>query len=183
VVFFGDGAADEGVLYESINFAILKKLPVVFVLENNQFSVCSRVQARWHGESPFHRINQDFLLSRKINGNSVIEVYSIAQEAVARARLGHGPSFIECVTYRMRGHAGSGDSPPGYRDEQEIKEWVSKCPLMCFEKYLKTHKILNDEEINSMNQRIETELNEAFNFAQDSPLPQKSDVGLFLFKE
>jgi acetoin:2,6-dichlorophenolindophenol oxidoreductase subunit alpha len=183
VVFFGDGAADEGVFYESVNFAILKKLPVIFVLENNQFSVCSRVSARWHGESPFHKIDQGHLLSRKIDGNSVIEVYLNVRDAVTRARSGGGPSFIECLTYRIRGHAGSGDAPPGYRNEQEINEWVSKCPLTSLEKYLKTQSVLNDEEINSMSQRIETELDDAFAFAQKSPLPQQSDVGRFLFKE
>ena len=183
VVFFGDGAADEGVVYESINFAILKKLPVIFVLENNQFSVCSRVSKRWYGESPFHKIDQDFLLSRKIDGNSVIEVYMAIKDAVIRARSGNGPSFIECVTYRMRGHAGSGDAPSGYRDGQEIEEWVFKCPLTSLEKYLKTQSVLNDVEINSMSQQIESELNDAFAFAQESPLPQQSDVGRFLFKE
>ncbi len=183
VVFFGDGAADEGVLYESINFAILKKLPVIFVLENNQFSVCSRVSRRWHGESPFHKINQDLLLSRKINGNSVVEVYMAIKNAVIRARSDNGPSFVECVTYRMRGHAGSGDSPSGYRNGQEIEEWTSKCPVVSFERYLKTHGFLDDKEIVSMNQQIESELNYAFAFAQKSPLPQQSDVGRFLFKE
>ena len=97
-IFLGDGAADEGVLYESINFAILKKLPVLFVLENNQYSVCSHVSARQVGEIAFHALPPDLLFTRKVDGNDVLAVYEAAGEAVSRARAGLGPAFLECQT-------------------------------------------------------------------------------------
>ena len=106
VVFLGDGAADEGVLYESINFAILKKLPVMYIYENNQFSVYSRVSARQAGKIIFHATPPEYMFTKTVDGNAILEVYEAAREAVLRARNGQGPSFIECKTYRVRGHAG-----------------------------------------------------------------------------
>ncbi len=108
VTFFGDGGADEGVLYESINFAILKRLPVIFIYENNQFSVCSRVSDRQEGEIIFHNISPDKMYTKMVDGNSVLDVYGATKTAVDRARNMQGPSFIECKTYRIRGHAGAG---------------------------------------------------------------------------
>jgi TPP-dependent pyruvate/acetoin dehydrogenase alpha subunit len=85
VVFFGDGAADEGVLYESINFAVLKQLPVIFVYENNGFSVCSRVTARQWGEIIFHKISPQHMMSVAIDGNSVLQVYEAAEQDLPNA--------------------------------------------------------------------------------------------------
>ncbi len=93
MVFFGDGAADEGVLYESINFAVLKKLPVIYVLENNQYSVCSHVSARQAGDNIFHAMPPELLFTKKIDGNEVLAVYDAARQAVERARSGPGAVF------------------------------------------------------------------------------------------
>jgi len=182
VVFFGDGAVDEGVLYESINFAILKKLPVIFVYENNQFAVCSHVTARQAGEVIFHKTPEDLMPSHVVNGNSVMEVYETTQQAVIRARKKLGPSFIECKTYRVREHAGAGsDEKLGYRTAEEIREWESKCPVRAFSEILLRDGVLNETEIQVMEETIDCEIDEAFRFAQRSPLPKPEDVTKYLF--
>jgi acetoin:2,6-dichlorophenolindophenol oxidoreductase subunit alpha len=182
IIFFGDGAADEGVLYESINFAILKKLPVIFVYENNQYSVCSHVSARQAGEIIFHKTPADLMTSCKVNGNAVLEVYKAAQHAVQRARKKQGPSFIECKTYRVREHAGAGsDEKLGYRPPEEIRAWEAKCPVKFYLQVLLDNGILNEEKLREMEAIIDREINVAFRFAQESPLPKASDVTKYLF--
>ena len=184
VVFFGDGAADEGVLYESINFAILKKLPVIYIYENNQFSVCSRVSARQTGEIIFHATLPEHMFTKTVDGNDVLEVCEAAREAVLRARNGNGPSFIECKTYRMRGHAGAGsDAKLGYRSTEEISFWESKCPVTIFCEELLQKGSITQNDIANMENDIEREIDEAFRFAQESPLPLEQDLSLYLFKE
>lgn len=183
-IFFGDGAADEGVLYESINFAILKRLPAIFIYENNQFSVCSRVSARQAGEIIFHATPPDLMHTRMVDGNSVLDVYEAAKEAVGIAREGRGPSFIECRTYRMRGHAGAGaDAHLGYRASDEIDEWEKRCPLSRFENDLLGEGILTGSMIQEMKAEIDTEIDESFRFAGQSPLPEERDLHLHLFAE
>jgi pyruvate dehydrogenase E1 component alpha subunit len=182
VAFFGDGAADEGVLYESVNFAILKQLPVVFVYENNQFSVCSRATARQWGEVIFHKIPSEHMMARIVDGNSVLDVYKAARLAVDRARTGKGPSFIECKTYRLRGHAGAGsDAHLGYRTEEEIDAWEARCPVHTFRQKLLLERTLTQQELEEMETEIDLEIQEAFRFAQQSPLPKKEDLLLYLY--
>lgn len=184
VVFFGDGGADEGILYESVNFAILKRLPVIFIYENNQFSVCSHVSARHVGEIIFHAKPPDQMYTNIVDGNSVLEVFESARTAVNRARDGRGPSFIECKTYRMRGHAGAGsDAKLGYRMAEEIIAWEAKCPVGAFRKKLLSEQMVREGELRKIEEKIESEIDEAFRFAQESPLPKKEDLLLYLYKE
>lgn len=184
VAFFGDGAADEGVLYESINFAVLKRLPVLFVLENNQFSVCSHVSTRQAGEYVFHAMDLDLLLSAKLDGNDVLAVYEQAGAAVARARAGLGPSFLECQTYRLWGHAGcQAQEPQGYRDPAEVEQWRARCPIAMLEKRLLAAAMITRSEIEAMERKIAAELDEAFTCARQDPLPARADLPLYLFCE
>ena len=184
VTFFGDGAVDEGVFYESVNFAILKQLPVIFVYENNQFSVCSRVTARQRSEVLFHAAPQEKILSMKVDGNDVLAVYRAAQVAVSRAKAGLGPSLIECETYRLRGHAGAGsDVGLGYRTAEEIAYWETRCPVSSFRHTLLSEGMTTERELNEMEKEIDGELDEAFRFAQESPLPPRGELSLYLFKE
>jgi pyruvate dehydrogenase E1 component alpha subunit len=184
VTFFGDGAADRGVLYESVNFAALKRLPVVFVYENNQYSVCSHVSVRQAGESLFHVMSPELIQSFMVDGNSVLAVYQASREAVERARAGKGPSFIECKTYRVRGHAGSGpDTALGYRTAEEIAAWEAQCPVTRFREKILADGTITEEGIGHMEQEIEAEIDEAFRLARESPLPREEDVALYLFRE
>ena len=184
VVFFGDGAADEGVLYESVNFAMLKALPVIFLLENNHWSVCSHISTRKPGENIFHQASPNLLLTRKVDGNEVLTVYQAAYEAVERARRGMGPSFIECETYRILGHAGcESQDPEGYRDRAEVEAWKQKCPVENFKKLLLAEKALTAADIAEMENEIRTEIDDAFNFARQSPLPEGVEICNHLFCE
>jgi len=184
VTFFGDGAADQGVLYESVNFAALKRLPVIFVYENNQYSVCSHVSTRQAGEVLFHAMSPELIRSFRVDGNSVLEVYEASGEAVKRARAGEGPSFIECKTYRVRGHAGSGpDTALGYRTADEVAAWEAQCPIARFRDKLLADRAITEEGLSDMEQEIEAEMDEAFRSAREGPLPREEDLALYLFRE
>lgn len=184
VIFFGDGAADEGALYESINFAALKKLPVIFILENNQYSVCSHVSVRQAGNNIFHTMSAKLLLTKIVNGNNVLNVCDSVHQAVARARAGRGPSFIECRTYRVRGHAGcESQDIAGYRRVEEIEYWKALCPVAAFQKKLLKKKMLTLNEIKKMKKKIDDQIKDAFAFALQSPAPATETFPHYLFYE
>lgn len=185
VAFFGDGAADQGVLYESINFAILKSLPVIFILEDNQWAVCSHVRKRQWGPNIFLSAPAGTLFTAPaIDGNDVLAVYDIATEAVERARQGQGPSLIECKTYRIRGHAGSySDAPLGYRTEDEIQDWEERCPVMRCRQGLLANGDATESDLRKIEMELTSEIVEAFEWAQRGPLPRREDQTLHVFKE
>lgn len=184
VVFFGDGAANEGVMYESINFAVLKKLPVVYVLENNEYSVCSHISVRQAGDNIFHSLPPELLLTSRVDGNDVLAVYDRAQEAVARARAGQGPSFLECKTYRVRGHAGCpAQEVSGYRSREVVEKWEARCPLDLYRQKLLAAGMITPGEMEAMEKKIAAELDEAFLCARQDPVPRGQDLHLFLYCE
>ena len=184
-IFFGDGAADEGVLYESINFAMLKKLPVIFILENNQWSVCSHVSSRQVGDNVFFKgASPENLFVDRIDGNDVLKVCQIASKAVKRARSGMGPSFVQCDTYRILGHAGCfSQDANGYRDINEVKFWKKRCPVTRLQKILFDEGTLNSDDLLYFEKIITSEIDSAFNFAQKSSLPSSDDLNNFLYKD
>ncbi len=183
-VFFGDGAADEGTLYESLNFAMLKQLPVVYVMENNGWAVCSPTATRHSGDNVFHKGAGDRLFSAKIDGNDPELVLETVRQAVARARAGQGPSFIECVTYRILGHAGClQQDPKGYRDEAEIAAWRERCPVRTYQHKLHSQGVLSEQALAGLEAEVSAEIDEAFAFARQSPLPTAADLHLNLFSE
>ena len=172
VVFFGDGAADEGTLYESVNFAVLKKLPVVYVLEDNMFSVCSPVSNRHPWKNVFLRQDRTKLLTHECDGNDVRVVFATGQEAVTRARKGEGPSLLYFQTYRMREHAGSGiDTKSGYRNLNDLAAWEARCPIKNLIEKMIAKNELTTEQLEIMKNEIQHEVDEAFKFALSSPFP------------
>ncbi len=184
VVYFGDGAADEGVLYESVNFAMLKQLPVVFVYEDNGFAVCSRTEVRQRWPLLFHSAPRELLYTTTVDGNAVLEVYDAAKAAVERARSGQGPSLIQCNTYRMRGHSGAGsDAKLGYRTDEEIGGWQAKDPVAVYREWLLAQKVATTAELTEMDWAIDAEIDQAFQFAQESPLPGREDLLTHLYKD
>jgi pyruvate dehydrogenase E1 component alpha subunit len=177
VVFFGDGAVEEGVLYESINFAVLKNLPVIYICENNFYAVCSPLSNRQAGDDIYRRGEGFSLPGSRIDGNDVVEVYKTAASAVKKAREGNGPSLIECRTYRLNDHHGTGSGVElGYRTEDELNRWKETCPVLSFEKYLLSCNIITTSYIKKVNDTLDKEIAEAFRYAQNSPLPQKSEI-------
>jgi len=183
VAFFGDAAVEEGVLYESINFAMLKKLPVVYVCENNFYSVCSHLSKRQAKDDIYRRFEGLSIPGYRVDGNNVVAVYQIAKEAIDNARNGGGPSFIECRTYRLRDHHGTGSGVEvGYRTQEEVDEWAARCPVRNFERFLIEQNIITASEIGEFAAAIDREIEEAFKFAQASPLPDENETLEYLYR-
>ena len=177
-VFFGDGAVEEGVFYESVNFAALHKLPVLFICENNLYSVYSPLSVR----QPKGRIISDMvsgfgLETEHIDGNNILDKYEIIEKLVAYVRSGNGPIFLEFETYRWLEHCGNhNDDDLGYRSKEEIDFWINKDPIKIAEEKL---KIFNDESVNEIKQYKKTiafEVKEAFIYAEQSPFPDQKNA-------
>jgi len=184
VAFFGDGAVDEGVLYESINFAVLKKLPVIYACENNFYSVCSAQSKRQPLDNIYCRFAGSGIPGYRVDGNNVVEVYETAKRAIENARGGGGPSLIEFRTYRWKGHSGAdSDVSLGYRTQEELDEWIKRDPISNFEKYLLKEKIISNKDIDSIKKVIEEETKEAFEFAKNSPWPDEKSITKHLYRE
>lgn len=175
VVFFGDGATEEGVWHESLNFASLKKLPVIFVCENNLYAVKARQADRQAKDNIFERAKNYGLPGVRIDGNDVVEVFKTAKQAVERARKGQGPTLIEARTYRWRQHCENtffdSDILEG-RPKKEYAEWLKRCPVKSFEQRLLKKRIIKKSEIAEMELKIEKEINQAVDFAEKSPWPK-----------
>lgn len=172
VAFFGDGSTQAGSFHETLNFASLKKLPVVFVCENNSYAVQTY--------TPSTNVNPDIYKFAKsylmpgilVDGNNVLEVYKQTKKATKRAREGQGPTLIEARTYRWVEHCGPFDDCQfGFRPKKKLKEWQKKCPVKNYEKYLLSQKIVTKTEVQKMKQELKKEIDEAFDFAKKSPLP------------
>ncbi len=182
VVFFGDAASEEGVLFESMNFAALKNLPVVYICENNFYSVCSHQSARQANCDISMRPKAFNIPSCRVDGSDVVEVYVKSKKAVEDARSGKGPSFLECRAYRLRAHAGAGDpEKDAYRKASEWDEWNGKEPLQNFERALIKENVITKKEIQEVTEEINKNILEAFEFAKKSPLPDKREIEKYLF--
>lgn len=183
VSFFGDGAVNEGVWYESLNFASLKKLPVIFVCENNLYSTHLPISACLANTNIYQKAEAFSLPGVRVDGNNVIEVYQAAKKAIEDARSGKGPTLIECMTYRWRGHVGPNyDLDKGLRSKEELDYWIDKCPIKTLEGLLLQHNILSEAEKIQIEQGIDQEIEEATIFAKESPYPNESELLTDVFK-
>ena len=172
--FFGDGASNQGTTHEAMNLAACWKLPVIFVVENNQFGEFTHQSKHQTIEDIAERASGYDIPGVIVDGNDVMAVYEAVSEAVSRAREGKGPSLVECKTYRVKGHF-EGD-PMAYRDEEEAKEWMARDPIKQFEKKLLEMGVLTQEKIEELDGTIEMELDEAVRFAEESPFPDPSEL-------
>lgn len=186
VSFFGDGATGEGVLYESLNFAALKKLPIIFACENNLYSTHLSInEVRTNQE--IYNIAEPFNIKKfRISGNYVLEVYEAARKAVEYCRAGNGPVFMEFLTYRFRGHVGPDDNVQGshtdIRPKKEIAEWLEKDPISLFEKYLEENLWLGKDEKKQINDVAAKEVEEAHRFTKESMKPKQEELCRYVFK-
>lgn len=177
-VFFGDGAVEEGVFYESVNFAVLKKLPVLFICENNQYSVYSHLSLR----QPKGRLIHEMVAAMGIfagygDGNNVLEVYEKLKPAIGLIRQGKGPYFFEFTTYRWKEHCGPNyDNDIGYRTEEEFLNWKKRDPVEFLEKMLLKEGVISENEVNDIKDNILEEIKAVFEFAEVSPFPGGSDI-------
>lgn len=183
VAFFGEGATEEGVFHESMNFASLKKLPVIFVCENNFFSVYSPMSVRQpaHREV-FEQARGHGVPTEQADGNDVRHVHKLTSKAVERARRGDGPTFLEFKTYRWREHCGPNyDNDIGYRAVEEFESWRVLDPIERLSRDLSLETGLAHEPVTASEQRIAAEIDEAVAFAKASPFPQQSSMLQHLF--
>lgn len=177
-VFFGDGATEEGAFYESLNFAALKKTPVLFICENNGYAVHSRQQARQAVLNISEKVKPFGIPSRTMEGSSAASVYQAASEAASAIRHGQGPQFIEFLTYRWQEHVGPRqDYTAGYRDIQEAEPWFAKDPLR------EAALNLSPEVCIKIEGEVKEEIADAFQFAEDSPWPDAEELFADLFCE
>jgi pyruvate dehydrogenase E1 component alpha subunit len=177
VAFFGDGAVDEGTFHESLNFAALKRLPVVFVCENNLYATSSHQAVRHSQLNIAKKADGYGMPGEQIDGNNVLEVYTAARRAVNRARKGEGPTLIECKTYRWKGHVGpETDYQKGIRPKHELDEWMKKCPIKTYKEFLTENRIWTESVSQDMIRKIDAELEAALRFAKESPFPEKEEL-------
>lgn len=183
VAFFGDGAVNEGVFYESLNFASLKKLPVIFVCENNLYSTHMPISACLANTDIYKMAEAFNISSVRIDGNNVREVFKTANKAIENARRGKGPALIECMTYRWRGHVGPNfDVDKGLRSKDELEYWMDRCPIKALESFLLKHGIVSESKKIQIRGRIEEEINEAIVFAKECPYPDEDNLLGDVFK-
>jgi TPP-dependent pyruvate/acetoin dehydrogenase alpha subunit len=172
-VFFGDGATETGVFHESLNIAIVKNLPVLFVCENNLYSVYSPLTVRQPGDRTMASLAAGHgLRVEREDGNNVEVVARVAADAAAYARGGSGPVFMEFLTYRWREHCGPNyDNDIGYRSEREFEEWKERDPISASARRLVSQERISETEIAVMKDNIRAEIDEAVAFAKSSPFP------------
>ena len=177
VVFLGDATTEEGVTAESLNFAALKKLPVIFFCENNFYSVQSPLAARQPARNISAWAAAHGMPAVSVDGVNVVAVHEAVGAAVGRARAGDGPTFVEVTVYRFRAHGGAGDdSKTGYRAEAERVTWEAVDPLVLFGEYLMRSSRLNPTAVQVMEREIASEIADAFELALNSPDPTEQDL-------
>ena len=176
VTGFGDGAPDEGIFWEAINYAVLRKLPVVFLCENNRYSTYSHQLKRQPVDNIHQRVAAFGAKSRALFANDVIAVYSAIAEAINYAREEQGPFFIEAYTYRWYGHVGPEDDDYlGYRPKSELEFWKTNCPIALLEEQMVACGLLTPMIKAAIVDGIDDEIAEAFKFAKSSPFPSDTN--------
>lgn len=181
VIFFGDGATETGAFHESLNFASIHKLPVVMICENNLYSVLSPMEVRHPAKRELTQLAQAHgVTAFQGDGNSIDDVYDLAGRAIAHARAGAGPAFIEFKTYRWLEHCGPLDDAP-MRPAAEIADWKTRDPLAMARAALKARDIDFDED--DVRAAFASEIDEAVAFAKNSPFPELSELPLHLYAE
>jgi len=175
VVFFGDGACQEGEFQESLNLASIWKLPIIYACENNMYGVNTlATYAIAGGDIPRRAAAYDMPV-RSVNGNDVVAVREATSEVVAQVRAGGGPSFVEYKTYRWHPHF-EDDSIPDLRPKVEIEAWKEKCPIVFLERRLIEAGIVTEQELAEINNQVMEQIEDAVRYAAESPLPKPEDA-------
>jgi len=175
ISFFGDGAANTGAFHEGINFAAVRKSNVVFVIENNQYAISVPRCLSDCVEDLSIRAKSYNIPGITVDGNDVCAVYDVAEDAIARARKGGGPTLVECKTYRWHGHH-AGEPKDGllYRSRKEMDDWREKDPIRRMKEVLISEKSITGKDFENMQKELEDGLIEAIKFAESSPFPPVS---------
>jgi len=167
VAFFGDGATEEGVFTESLNFASLHKLPVLFVCENNYYAIHTPLTKRWATQKLCERVATYGIPTHQIDDGDVMKLREVSANVVTRMRRGEGPAFIECRTYRWREHVGPNeDFESGYRERTDLEPWLEA------DQVAKLATQIADDRRAHIDKEIEQEIADAVQFAEESPFPK-----------
>lgn len=185
VIYSGDASIEEGVAWESMNFAVLRKLPIIYFCENNFYSVCSPLHYRQPEHINLYQKAAGFgVKSEKIDGNNVLEVYEASQRALEHIKNNNGPVFIEAVTYRWKGHHGSEeDAHIGYRTPEELESWKNVDPVAMMKQVLVDDFAVPQAVFDGFTADIMKEIEGAFEFALQSPRPTADDLMRYVYSE
>ncbi|NEP09987.1 MAG: pyruvate dehydrogenase (acetyl-transferring) E1 component subunit alpha [Symploca sp. SIO2C1] len=179
--FFGDGACNNGQFFECLNMAALWKLPIIYVVENNKWAIGMAHERATSQPEIYKKASVFGMAGVEVDGMDVIAVRSVAQEAIARARAGEGPTLIEALTYRFRGHSLA--DPDELRSQEEKEFWFTRDPIQKLTAYLTEHNLADSEELQTIRQKIQDVINEAVEFAESSPEPDPSELRRYIFAE
>ncbi len=176
VLFFGDGATNEGEFHEVLNLASIWKLPLIFACENNGYGVNTPVKYTTGLEHVSERATGGYgIPSVVVDGNDVVAVYDATKKAVAGVRTGEGPVFLEFITYRWRGHF-EAPGMPDLRPVEELEAWKKKCPVLRFERALLEKGIVTKQTLEEIDVQVMQQIEDAVNYALESPLPAPEDA-------
>ncbi|MDZ8050354.1 MAG: pyruvate dehydrogenase (acetyl-transferring) E1 component subunit alpha [Aulosira sp. ZfuVER01] len=179
--FFGDGAANNGQFFETLNMAALWKLPILFVVENNKWAIGMAHDRATSDPEIYKKASVFNMAGVEVDGMDVLAVRAVAQEAVARARAGEGPTVIEALTYRFRGHSLA--DPDELRSKAEKEFWFARDPIKKLAAYLVEHNLADQEELKGIDRKIQEVIDDAVKFAESSPEPDPSELYRFVFAE
>lgn len=174
VCYMGDGAVRQGAFHESMNMAMLWKLPVIFVCENNGYAMGTSLKRTTNMEDIYKMGAAYDMPSAPVDGMDVVAVHTAMDEAVRRARAGEGPTFLEIRTYRYKGHSMS--DPAKYRTKEELEEYKGKDPLIAVKKAILDNQYADDDWFKEVEDNVKKEIAEAVKFAEESDFPDPSEI-------
>jgi pyruvate dehydrogenase E1 component alpha subunit len=180
--YLGDGATSSNDFHCGLNFAAVSKAPVVFVCQNNHWSISVPAKAQTASESFAVKAVAYGMPGVLVDGNDVLAVYSATSEAIARARKGDGPTLIECRTYRRLGHSSS-DDPTKYRDDKEVAEWEKRDPIDRFRAYLEKRKLWDGKRDEALREQVAAQVSKAVQAVETAPMPGRDTMFADVFRE
>ena len=179
--FFGDGACNNGQFYECLNMAALWNLPIIYVVENNKWAI-GMAHDRATSDPEIYKKGPAFgMPGYEVDGMDVLAVREVAKKAVARARAGEGPTLVEALTYRFRGHSLA--DPDELRDKDEKEFWFARDPIKKFAAHLTEHNLATHEELKAIDQQVQAIIDDAVEFAQSSPEPDPKELYRYIYAD
>nr|YP_009402657.1 pyruvate dehydrogenase E1 component alpha subunit [Compsopogon caeruleus]ARX96015.1 pyruvate dehydrogenase E1 component alpha subunit [Compsopogon caeruleus] len=179
--FFGDGTTNNGQFFECLNMAVLWKLPIIFVVENNQWAIGMAHHRSSSKPEIYKKADVFGLPGIEVDGMDVLAVRSAAEKAIERARAGQGPTLIEALTYRFRGHSLA--DPDELRCKEEKEAWIARDPIKCFKKYILNNNLITIKDIEEIEQKVKQTVDSSVEFAISSPEPDVNDLYKYLFAD
>jgi pyruvate dehydrogenase E1 component alpha subunit len=177
--FFGDGAANNGQFFECLNMAALWKLPMIYVVENNKWAIGMSHERATSVPEIYTKAAAFGMHGVEVDGMDVLAVYDAAKQAVARARAGEGPTLIEALTYRFRGHSLA--DPDELRPKEEKEFWFARDPIKKFATYLLAEGLMTEDELTALDREIQAVIDDSVEFAENSPEPNPDELRRYIF--